>query len=273
MKQGIINVNIASLFLEPNKNSILVDEALHGTNVDIIEELESFYKIRTFYNYEGYMDKRHIELSENKIKYWNNANKMTISRAYIDIKVDTTVKSPKIYSLTKGAIVGVSNENNKNGYKKVYLVDGKEGYIQESFLTEYIKPTTKPVIEDEEVTRNNIVKNALSYLETQYRWGGKTPLGIDCSGLSFMSYLLEGIIIFRDAKIKEGFPIKEIEIGIIKKGDLIFFKDHVAIYIGKGEFVHSSYNNGGVYINSLNLNDDNYSSFHHKSIVSVGSIF
>lgn len=271
--EGIIKVDVASLYLEPNKNSSLADEVLHGTNVYIVEELEYYYKVKTFYNYEGYVDKRDVELSKDKIKDWNNYNKMSVIKGYIDIKVNTNVQSPKICSLTKCALVGVSNKDYRNGYKKVYLVNGKEGYIQEKFLTEYVKPTTKPIINDENKTRNNIVKNALSYLGTQYRWGGNTPLGIDCSGLSFMSYLLEGIIIFRDAIIKDGYPIKEIEIGIIKKGDLIFFKNHVAIYIGKGEFVHSSYKNGGVFINSLNSNDDNYSSLLHESIVSIGSLF
>ena len=33
---------------------------------------------------------------------------------------------------------------------------------------------------------------------THYRWGGKTPLGIDCSGLVSMSYLLNGIAIYRE---------------------------------------------------------------------------
>ena len=48
------------------------------------------------------------------------------------------------------------------------------------------------------------------YLGAQYRWGGKTPLGIDCSGLVSMAYLLSGVIIYRDAAIKPGFALHEI---------------------------------------------------------------
>ena len=43
---------------------------------------------------------------------------------------------------------------------------------------------------NEQEFRDSIIKTALSYLGTSYRWGGKTTLGIDCSGLCQMAYLL-----------------------------------------------------------------------------------
>ena len=47
-----------------------------------------------------------------------------------------------------------------------------------------------------------------------------------------MAYMLNGIIIYRDAKIIEGFPMHAIDISEMKPGDLIFFPGHVAMYIG-----------------------------------------
>ncbi len=38
------------------------------------------------------------------------------------------------------------------------------------------------------------------------RWGGKAADGIDCSGVVFMSYLMNGVLIWRDAEIVEGYP-------------------------------------------------------------------
>jgi len=273
MKLGVVKVNIASLYLDANRDSELVDEVLHGTDVSILSEKEDYYKIKTFYDYEGYVDKNCIEICENKLNKWNEFQKLTIQANYIDAKVDTKVRSIKVESLPKGALVGITDDITCNGYKEIFLVDGRKGYIRKEFLKTYIKPTNTPVILNEEIIRDNIVNNALSYFGTQYKWGGKTSLGIDCSGLCFMSYLIEGIIIYRDAKIKAGFPIKEIDIGIIKKGDLIFFKEHVALYIGRGEFIHSSYKNNGVYINSLLSHKENYSEKLHNSIIYVGSIF
>ncbi|MFR6589933.1 MAG: C40 family peptidase [Gallintestinimicrobium sp.] len=57
----------------------------------------------------------------------------------------------------------------------------------------------------EEAFRESIMQTAYSCLGTQYRWGGKTACGIDCSGLAFMSYFRNGILIWRDAAIKEGY--------------------------------------------------------------------
>lgn len=273
MKLGVVSASIASLYLEANKESELVDETFHGTDVSIIGEEEGFYKIKTFYKYQGYIDKTYVEICKSKINNWNNKSKLVVKGSYTDIKVDTKVRSRVIESLPKGALVGICDKGLINGYYKVYLVNGREGYIRKEFLTTYIQPTTTPSGLDEESIRHNIVNNAISYLGTQYKWGGKTSLGIDCSGLCFMSYLLEGIVIFRDAKIKNGFSIKEVDIGIIKEGDLIFFKEHVGLYIGKGEYIHSSYKNNGVFINSLLSHAENYSSELHNSIISVGSIF
>lgn len=59
-------------------------------------------------------------------------------------------------------------------------------------------------------------------------------MGIDCSGLVSMAYLLCGISIYRDARIVEGFPIREIDRGDMKPGDLLFFPGHVAMYLGDG---------------------------------------
>ena len=55
--------------------------------------------------------------------------------------------------------------------------------------------------------------------------GRKTACGIDCSGLAFMSYFRNGILIWRDAPIKEGYPVHEIPIEQTKPGDLLFFRD------------------------------------------------
>ena len=104
-------------------------------------------------------------------------------------------------------------------------------------------------------------------------------MGIDCSGLAFMSYLMCGILIYRDARIMPGFPVREIPMGnpaeTAKKGDLLFFPGHVAISLGEGRFVHSTAypGCGCVTVNSLNEEDPDYREDLKERLIAVGSIF
>jgi cell wall-associated NlpC family hydrolase len=123
--------------------------------------------------------------------------------------------------------------------------------------------------------RNQVVREAFNYCGTQYRWGGKTTMGIDCSGLTSMCYMLQGILIYRDAKIIAGFPVKDIPIKDRKKGDLLYFPGHIAMYIGRDRYIHSTAKKGsdGVVVNSLNPNDSDYREDLAKTLYAVGSIF
>ena len=59
----------------------------------------------------------------------------------------------------------------------------------------------------------------------------------------------------------------------MKKGDLLFYKGHVAMYIGDGKVIHSASSKSGVVINSLNKGDRDYNDFLDKKIISIGTIF
>ncbi len=128
---------------------------------------------------------------------------------------------------------------------------------------------------DEEVLREKIVQTAKSYLGTQYCWGGKSPAGTDCSGLAFMSYFMNGILIYRDAQIQEGYPIHEIPYEKVKKGDLLFFPGHVAVSLGEDRFVHSTGRAGdfGVVYGSFLENDEGYRPDLEASLQHCGSLF
>lgn len=106
--------------------------------------------------------------------------------------------------------------------------------------------------------REQLEAEARRYMGVQYRWGGKSPQGIDCSGLVCTAYMKSGVLIYRDASIADGFPIRRISredalAERLKKGDLLYFPGHIAMYIGEGRYIHSTAHigSGGVVINSL----------------------
>lgn len=88
----------------------------------------------------------------------------------------------------------------------------------------------------------NCVAVAERFLGTPYLWGGKTSLGIDCSGLVQIALSACGMACPRDSDLQEkalGAPVA-VQPGALRRGDLLFWKGHVAIARGDGTIIHAN---------------------------------
>lgn len=272
MKYAVVNKAIGVLKSEPKEASESADEVLFGMSVEILKKSENnWFYIRTHYNYEGYINGNNLIINDEISKEWEKKKNVVVINSFADILNKPQASGYKIAHLTRGGnLISTDEISDNKRFIKVKLPNSEIGWIRKSFIS---KLKVDYDIKDENNLRENLALSALSYLATQYRWGGKSPLGIDCSGLCSMAYMLNGILIYRDANIKEGFPIKEIPFEKIKKGDLIFFPGHVAMYLENGDYVHSSTSNDVVKINNLNENAENYNEYLGKGIKYFGSIF
>lgn len=189
---------------------------------------------------------------------------------------------------------GRSLKKIQNGYRKVLLSDGRTGYIpdiaysrrkendrylyegrpEKYFLRQQIAGRYLEKERFETWFRKRLVVCAKAYLGTQYRWAGKSAQGIDCSGLVFMCYLMNGILIYRDAEIKEGYPMREIPIGCARPGDLLYFPGHVAMYLGNRKYIHATGNahSFGCVVNSLSAKDLDFREDLAEAFLMAGSI-
>lgn len=270
---ALIHSAIAPLMVAPTQRCELADEALHGMKVTLLQETpDGWFRMRTHYAYEGFVHSAHLTTDSALLSRWEGLPKLVVTKAQADILWEPKVQGWQVASLTRGALVAPLATADENGWQPVALCDGREGYTKAGYLGEHI---TSWRVEEETALRGKLVDTALCYLGVQYRWGGKTPQGIDCSGLTSMAYLLNGILIYRDADICDGFPMRKIAVEEAREGDLIFFKGHVAMHLGDGRIVHATARNGsdGVVLDSLNPQHSDYRPDLVPIIKFAGTIF
>ncbi len=91
---------------------------------------------------------------------------------------------------------------------------------------------------------SDLVAVAERFLGAPYLWGGKTALGLDCSGLVQVALSACGMACPRDSDIQEatlGIPLDAgSDLSDLRRGDLIFWRGHVAIVRERGSLVHAN---------------------------------
>jgi len=90
------------------------------------------------------------------------------------------------------------------------------------------------------VNEPDFVAVAERFLGVPYLWGGKTVLGLDCSGLVQVALTACGMACPRDSDMQEGVLGIAIDPSELQRGDLIFWKGHVAIVRDRGTLLHAN---------------------------------
>lgn len=269
-------------------------------------------EVVTFYGYHGFVRRDALKfVCEDALRAYLPQPLVLVGRA-TDVLSLPKVQGVRMLELERGGVLRRQHETAEEaeahkGWAKVLLTDGRTGYVRDvalepvryemtavfsqreglafnDALAEALTTTAERLVPDavarwyggsEDAFRAAVCAQAKKYRGTEYRWGGKSGRGIDCSGLVSSAYMQCGVLIYRDAKIVEGWPMHEVAFEDKKPGDALFFPGHVALYLGEGKYIHSTgaAASGGVVINSLEPEDPLYRDDLVKSLYAVGSVF
>lgn len=211
-------VSVAPIRADHADQSEIVTQLLFGEPVEVIGEHEQWRQIRTWFDqYEGWVDsKQLIRLREKELKRWLDG---------ISVERSLTRKIGAGYGdmwITRGAFVPA------DGSLDFFI--GNNSYTLDNVA---------------ELSFRSVTEYARSYLNAPYLWGGKTPFGIDCSGLTQMVFRAFDINLPRDAsqQVHSG---ADVDFPDRQAGDLAFFINakgnihHVGILLDAGSIIHAS---------------------------------
>ncbi len=142
--------------------------------------------------------------------------------------------------------VRFGNHRSKEAARQEARALQEQGFIEAYYLVPPELSAAVKLQENLPDLRAELVKTALGFIGVPYRWGGTDDAdGFDCSGLTMVSYRLNGLDLPRSSvqQFDSGEPIEPQQ---LQPGDLVFFAtrggdriSHVGMYIGSGQFVHA----------------------------------
>ena len=203
---------LSNIYKKPSEDSEVTSQIIYGEKFKILSKNKSWLRIKTsFDNYIGYIR------DENYTHDHNPTHKVFS----LKINIFNKQKNKTKYFLPFASKISIIRENKK------FAEFEKNKWI--------LKKNIKRI--------NHVEKDYLKilkfFLKTKYVWGGKTYKGIDCSAILQLLYYYNNKFYPRDTKDQLRYARSSIKRKTFKKGDIIFWKGHVAICVDAKKLIHA----------------------------------
>lgn len=224
VKYGITWLSIIPMRREPSHRSEQVSQLLFGECYELVQQQSNWLLIRCTYDgYEGWIDEnQHHSLNEKEYQQ--------------TLGSDTGLALDLVCSAASGQhAIPVLTGSHLPYFDGMNFKIGKEKFIYNGQAIPY--NGRQPSLCE---------RVAMRYLHAPYLWGGRSPFGIDCSGLTQVVYKFMGMALPRDAwqQAERGTTVHFIE--DTRPGDLAFFHNeegkvtHTGILLNDKRIIHAS---------------------------------
>ena len=204
--------NFSNIYKNPSKRSEVTSQIIHGEKFKILAKNKNWIKIKTLFdNYKGFIK-----------------NSKYIEKFSPNYKVSSL--KAKIYKKP-----GIGTSSWLPLASKLSVFEQNKNYVKIE-KNKWIKKADIKKINHKE---NNFTKIFKKFLDVKYVWGGKTFKGIDCSALlQVFNYYNENYYP-RDTVDQIRYSKRKSITNNFKKGDIIFWKGHVAMCLNSKELIHA----------------------------------
>ena len=203
---------LSNIYKKPNAFSEVTSQILYGEKFKIISKNKNWIKIKvSFDNYTGYI----------KNKYYTKDHQPTHKIFTLKANIYNKQKNKTKNFLPFASRISMIHENKK------FIEFEKNKWIKKNNIKKI----------------NHIEKDYLKvlkmFLKIKYLWGGKTYRGIDCSAILQLFFYYNNKFYPRDTKDQIKYSAKKNKSKVFKKGDIIFWKGHVAVCINAQKLIHA----------------------------------
>ena len=230
----------------PSTSYSITTKVYKGETVEVLESSNGWSKIKTSSGKTGWASEEYLSTSgaSDNTENSTTGKKVTVTASTLNVRSGPSTSYSITTKVYKGETVEVLESS--NGWSKIKTSSGKIGWASEEYLsTSGTSDNTENSTTPSDKVKA-VVDLAYAQLGKPYIWGAAGPSSFDCSGL--MTYIFKngaGINLPRTSRDQSqvGTTISKSN---LQPGDLIFSStngtgtvNHVGIYVGNGEMIHS----------------------------------